>query len=694
LPVEHVNAAGDDVVLDVEVTSNRADCLSHVGVARELAALLDREFKDVQISVRGSAEDVTNVTSVRIDAPQLCPHYTARVIRNVKVGPSPDWMVRRLEAVGLRSINNVVDVTNYVMFELGQPLHAFDFDSLAGRRIVVREAMLGESLTSIDGHARRLSGGMLVIADAKQPVALAGVMGGLETEVSDRTVNVLLESARFDPLSVRRTARALAMKSDSSYRFERGIDPTLPERASRRAAQLILETAGGELLAGVAEAGAVNFTPRHVSLRLERMKRLLGTEIPANEAVDALRRLAFNPQLSDPRAASTSAREPGGSAAGTVAAPGGTAGTFERHDRGGALKPAAEPLGSLTRESDGAIITVTVPSWRQDVSIEADLIEEVARVVGYERIPVRETISIVLTPPEPEAKVMDLVRSELVAAGYFEAFTFTFVSDALAGDFLPREYATLPRADAAVRKADARLRPSLLPGLLEAVRRNEANGVLGARLFETGATFGVDAAGKVNETRKLALAGGEDLRAVRGAVESLLGKLNAARAVKVVPDQRAGFAPGACGRIEWAGQTIGYLGRIDPKVADKLSLRAVPAAAELELAPLIGGTQHVPQQRPIPRFPAVRRDLSFVVPDATRYQALDELTRGLNLPDLEDVEYVTTYRGKPLEKGTKSITITLVFRSPTTTLTSEQVEASVQRVVDAAKQWLNATLRS
>src|SRR6185312_3358579 len=256
LPVEVIERHGNDTVIEVEVTSNRGDCLSHIGIARELSALQNRELRDVKAGAKESSAAATNATAVRIDALNLCPHYTARIIRNVKIGPSPAWLACRLEAVGLRPINNVVDVTNYVMFELGQPLHAFDFDKLEGRRIVVRTAKRGEKLISIDGRERELQPEMLVIADAARPIALAGVMGGRDSEVSDSTVNVLLESARFDPLSVRKTARHLAMKSDSSYRFERGIDPLLPEKASLRAAQLILQIAGGELLKGDVVAGA------------------------------------------------------------------------------------------------------------------------------------------------------------------------------------------------------------------------------------------------------------------------------------------------------------------------------------------------------------------------------------------------------------------------------------------------------
>jgi phenylalanyl-tRNA synthetase beta chain len=472
---------------------------------------------------------------------------------------------------------------------------------------------------------------MLVIADADRAVALAGVMGGRDSEVSDATVNVLLESARFDPLSIRTTARRLAMKSDSSYRFERGIDPTLPLRASLRAAQLILETAGGELLSGVAQAGAEAPTGKTLSLRMDRLTRLLGTDVAAATAVEALARLQLKPVLKD------------------------------------------------------QTIEVTVPSWRADLNIEVDLIEEVARVVGYDKIPVRDEISIRLTPPQPQQKTLEIIRSALVGGGYFEAITFAFVSDSLADDFKPRDV-NLPRTDAMVRKADGRLRPSLVPGLLEAVRRNETGGVSGARLFEIGSTFALDKSGKVDERRRLGIVGTSDLREIRGIVELLLNRLDASRDVKVLPAEQPGFAANVSGRIEWGGTVVGYLGKIDRSISDKLDLRSIPAAAELELAPLLQGAQHVPQLRPLPKFPAVRRDLSLVVNEDVRFDAIRDLVEQTHPQNLEDVEYVGVYRGKPLEKGTKSQTISLVFRSATETLTSEAVDASVKKVIDAAQQ--------
>jgi phenylalanyl-tRNA synthetase beta chain len=457
-------------------------------------------------------------------------------------------------------------------------------------------------------------------------------MGGRDSEVSAGTTDVLIESARFDPLSVRKTSRALDLRSDSSYRFERGIDPLLPERAGLRAAQLILETAGGELLSGFVEAGATGHRPKVLALRLARLKQILGVEFPPDVVVDALNRLRLQPVL--------------------------------RNDH----------------------VECTIPSYRLDLNIEVDLVEEVARVVGYDKVPVRDAISIRVTPPDPAADAMETVRQTLIGGGFFEAITFTFASDLLAEDFTPagaHAAAPLLRAQHTVRKADAHLRPSILPGLLESVRHNETAAGIEPRLFEIGSTFWRDAAGNPVERRRLAIVGGNDLREVRGAVESLLRRLDAGRAVAVVPDPRAGFAAAASGRVEWGGVPIGHLGRIDRTVAGKLSLREIPAAAELDLEPLLAGMQHVPQLRPLPKFPAVRRDLSLVVPEPTRYEKIESLIRGVQPRDMEDLQYVTTYRGKPLEKGSKSVTVTLVFRSPTETLTGEQVDASVQRVMEA-----------
>jgi phenylalanyl-tRNA synthetase beta chain len=645
LPVESIETVAGETVLDVEVTSNRPDCLSYLGIAHELAAMLDRPYRDVE--AKEAAFTITQAlpVTVTIAAPQLCPHYTARVIENVAIRPSPTWLSHRLEAMGLRPINNVVDVTNYVLFEMGQPLHAFDFTAMHGKKIIVRLAKEGETLVTLDGRERKLEPHMLTIADADRPLALAGVMGGRDSEVTDATHGILLESARFQPLSIRKTSRQLAMRSDSSYRFERGIDPTLPLRASRRAVELILQTAGGTVVGDLVEAGASGYSPKTLHLRIGTLIRVLGIQFPFPEIMSALSRLRLQPKQES-----------------------------NRMDR----------------------ITVTVPSDRLDLNEEIDLVEEVARMIGYDKIPERKTIRIRLTPRDPKEAALSEVRSVLAAAGYYESLTMSFVSDSLAGDFAPLEpkwNGKLLRADPSVRKADATLRPSILPGLLESVRRNHSNGTPLAKLFEIGSTFWETPDGKSQEERTVALVGSPDLREVRGAVEALLHRLDPTSSVRVIPAEHRAFAAGAAGRIEWNGKPIGVLGTIESAVADKLSLRQPPAAAELRLAGLLAGAVAVPTQSPLPRFPAVRRDLSLIVAEIVRYAQIDSLARALNLAHLEDVEYVTTYRGKPLERRTKSVTITLIFRSPTETLTSEQVESAVAVLSQSAQSQLGATLR-
>jgi phenylalanyl-tRNA synthetase beta chain len=633
LPVEHITAVGPDTVLDVEVTSNRSDCLSVYGVAAELAALLDRPLESLPtLPGPGGASEF----AVTIQATDVCPHYTARLVRGVKVGPSPEWMRRRLEAIGCRSINNVVDVTNYVLFELGQPLHAFDAAKLSGRTIYVRRAMADEAFISLDGHARKLDAGMLVIADAARPVALAGVMGGLDTEVSAATTDVLLESARFEPLSIRSTARKLSMRSDSSYRYERGLDPTLVDRAGRRAVELLQQLASAAPEPGIAVAGAASESPRSLFMRLSRATRLLGYELSANDVVKAFRRQGMNPRLS------------------------------------------------------GDLLTVDPPSRRLDLRIEEDLIEEAARVIGYDRIPTRDAIEIRLQPINTTRVATTLLRTTLAGAGFFEAVTFSFASDAIAAAFLPAG-ATLQEAEPIARKADAKLRPSVLPGLLESLARNEAAGNGNVKLFEIGAAFQIiDNA--MTETQRVAGVGPDDYRAIRGTVETLLNRLDPKRDVTVEPADAHGFAPGAAGRVLWDGEPVGHIGRVDRAVAARLGMRYLPVAFELLLQPLLAGYAAVPQLVPLPKFPAVSRDLSLIVPDATPYAAIESSLRSAAGESLESIRYVTTYRGKPIEAGKKSVTVALSFRSPTNTLTTEAVDADVAKLTAAAKEKLGAIL--
>ena len=410
-----------DVAIDLEVTSNRPDCLGHIGVAREAAVLFEQPLTIPSAAVVESNDPATAAASISIECADLCPEYHGRVIRGVRIGPSPVWLKDRLEAVGMDSVNNVVDVTNFVMLECGQPLHAFDLDRLDGRRIVVRRATKGETITAIDQRQYALTEEMCIIADAKRPVAVAGVMGGFETEISNSTVNVLIESAAFASMSVRGTARGLKLHSPSSYRFERKVDRSGLDWASRRCCELIMNVAGGTLLAGSIVSG-VRQTEQPVAIRLRfsQVSRLLGIEIRPETCVGILGRLG---------------------------------------------------LTCVDRDTAGA--NFESPSWRPDLLRECDLIEEVARIHGYDQIPINATLPVVPTSRTLRERVLDATRSQLVASGLSESLTLSFVSEQQKQLFRPLGEIAPVAVSHSSRSYENQLRQSLIPSLLQCRRQNE-----------------------------------------------------------------------------------------------------------------------------------------------------------------------------------------------------------------------------
>ncbi len=640
-------AAGGDEVFEVEVTSNRPDCLSHLGVAREVAAATGLGLVPpvCDLPAEGS-EAVEATTSVALEAPQVCPVYTARVIRGVKVGPSPAWLVQALEAIGLRSVNNVVDVTNYVLFEMGQPLHAFDLGKLAGRRIVVREAREGEPFVAIDSTKHALKPGMLVIADAQAPQAVAGVMGGLASEVGPATTDILLESAIFAPLSIRRTSRALKLKSDSSYRFERGIDPCGVEQASRRAARLIVELAGGTIARGVIRAGEREPDLATITLRPERCRAILGTEVATAEMVPLLDRLGLAPRLN----------------------------------------------------AAGDLITCTAPSHRLDLKKEIDLIEEVGRLAGYDRLPVGRRIAVVARAMQGDIAAGRRLRQVLSGHGYYETVTFSFVQPRQGEPFL-NAGATAVRIDDERRKKEPMLRPSVLPSLLVCRKANQDVGNAGVRLFETAATWQRQG-GAIVEKRRLGLVADVEeaqakdpspaLRELRGVVAELIGQLRAG-AVTFVPVQVPYLVGAAEVRLD--GQMLGVCGGLTADTAKLFELSGMVAVAELEYDPLVAAYPPQRQTHALPRFPAIERDLSVVVEEAVPWARLEAAVRSAGPQLLEETRFVTTYRGKPIPKGKKSVTLRLVFRDPQATLRHEQVDPQVAAVVGALQEATGAELR-
>lgn len=642
-----------DVMLDVEVTSNRSDALSHLGLARELAAATGRTLQPPPsaVPVEAGERPVDQLTRVANEAEDLCPVYTARVVTGVTIGPSPGWLVDRLEAAGLRPINNVVDVTNFVLLELGQPLHAFDLATLAERRIVVRRARGGERFVAIDSSRHTLDDAMLVIADAERPVALAGVMGGLETEVGETTTDILLESARFDPLSVRRTSRATKLASDSSFRFERGVDPRGVELASRRAAELIVELAGGALAPGVIRAGEPEPEPRQVTMRPERCRALLGVDVSDEQQLDHLEALGLAP------------------------------------------KRVADRL------------TCTIPTYRLDLEREVDLIEEVARMHGFDHVPMRDRITLEVRPVQPTIAARRELGRVLTAHGYHEAVTFSFLAPDAAQRFVPPGREPVALADAG-RRAEPTLRPALLPSLLSCRKTNQDHGNENVRLFETAATWTrAGEAGEPREQTRLALlcdaARPDDqhaARALRGAIEALiehLGGPSARRQLRIEPIDEATQAPhfAAAATVALGDQTLGTLGAIAQATADAFDLKVAVFGAELALDPLIALYPPARRVAAQPRFPAIERDLSVVVDDAARWRDIERAVHDAGPALLEAVRFLDTYRGKPIAKGRKSVSFRMVFRDPDKTLRHEEVDPQVEAVIAALRDAVGAELR-
>ena len=636
-------AGTDDTCLDVEITSNRPDCLAHTGLAREAAAASGRALIQPSDDLpETDNQPASELTAVSLEAPELCPVYTARVIRGVQVGPSPQWLADRLEAIGLRPINNVVDVTNYVLFELGQPLHAFDLAALDEQRIRVRPAANNEPFEAIDGSRHALSENMLVIADATRPVAIAGVMGGANTEVGDATTDILLESAIFEPLSVRRTSRALKLASDSSFRFERGVDPLGVEQASRRAAALIAQIAGGSVADGVIREGAPEPGSRDVSLRPKRTRSLLGIDIDDATQQSLLDRLGLGPQNED------------------------------------------------------NTIRCAVPPRRLDLQREVDLIEEVARLHGLDQLDVQEKIHIVARPPQAPVQARQALDRTLAAHGYHETITFSFVDPGRGQAFLP------PGDDAVTveqqRAGESMLRPALLPSLLTCRKANQDLGNRDVQLYEAAASW-TKRDGQIREHNRLALLcdaerASDALRELRGTLEELVERLggeSSKRGLSVEPASDDRFQTAA--EVTLNDNALGRFGLLSEKLQNLFDLQTPVVAAELELSPLIELYPPTREVGELPRFPGIERDLSVIVDETVTWQRLEQTVRGTDPALLEALTFLDTYRGKPIPKGQKSVSFRMRFRDPEATLRHEQVDPQVSAVIDALKQNAGAELR-
>jgi phenylalanyl-tRNA synthetase beta chain len=648
-----------ETVFDLEITWNRPDCLSIIGIAREFAALLRRPVRLPDVAFAETGEPVGRLAAVRVDDPVNCPRYTARVLHGIQDGPSPAWLARRLENCGVRPISLIVDVTNYVMLECGQPLHAFDYTKLADHTIIVRRATSGEAMTTLDGIARTLDGETLVIADPAKAVAVAGVMGGAGSEIAPgSTDTVLLESALFAPPSVKRTATRLGLRTESSHRYERGVDVDLADWASRRAASLLVQYGGAVAARGVIDVDHRPAAPAGVALRFRRAREIIGVALPDADMVAILTSLGFG----------------------------------------------------VVRQ-DGEVAVFRVPSWRLDIELEADLIEEVARVHGLAAIPdvPPQTVAV---PDADDAfvRARELCRRTLQGFGFTEAMHYSFLAASELDGFDRRQAAWRVVLPNPVSADYAVLRDSLLPQLTATLGRNASRQVDVPALFEMGRVFYRDGRATPCEEGRLAVgfcgplgrAPLERRRPVtneeaalwlKGVVESLATTLHAGE-ITLRPSEHPAMEPGWATEILLNGAAVGQLGLVSAALRHHWRLTTPMAVAELRLEPLLAGMGRLAPLRAVPAFPAVRRDVAFVAPRTIRHADVLATVRAAAPAELTRVELFDIFQGKEIGAERRSMAYALEFQSPSRTLTDEEVNDAFSRIIAALQRELHVEVRA
>jgi phenylalanyl-tRNA synthetase beta chain len=666
LAVEVVHEAVDDFVLEIDLTSNRPDCLSHLGVAREVVAALGGHVllpEGAPLNVEGQA---ASYTAIEIRDADLCPRYAGRVVRGVTIKPSPDWLVKRLEAIGQRPINNVADITNFVLHEQGQPLHAFDLSKLTENRIVVRRAHAGEKIKTLDGVERELDGETLVIADAVRAVAVAGVMGGEESEISGATQDVLIESAYFNAASVRRTSRVLGLHTEASHRFERGVDHEGVLRALARCVALISELAGGLATEDSIDVYTKRLEPAVVSLRPERVKALTGLDVAADESKRILLSLGFVEKSAD--------------------------------------------------DSQTAM-TFVAPTWRVDIEREEDLVEEVARHTGYEKIATKLPASSIAGEYQPSERKRRALRGAMTASGFDEAISFSFIDAAHDDRFelLPsfvgsaegeNRFVTLSNP---IIEGSTRMRPTLLSGMLDAVRHNFNHGTRDVRLFETGRVFAANsergqlpleresfalvATGMATEEGRAGAARELDFYDLKGALEMVVDAMNL-KPLRFEAAQVKHLRVGQAARISIDGKNaIGSIGRLDEAVAALYKFRQPVYVAEVDLSALLEAEEMPVLYSPLARYPSVVRDISLLVGRRVTLTEMLDTVAGQRLENCRDAKLVDVYEGASLPEGKRSMTLRMEYRSDERTLRDEEVDEMHALLVQALEERFGAQQR-
>ncbi len=636
-----------DYILDISVTPNRPDCLSHIGVAREVGAIIGKPIQKPEVQLSEMDQPAADYIKIRIDTPEGCPRYAARVIRNIRVGESPAWLVQRLEAVGMRSINNVVDVTNYVMMETGHPLHAFDYDLIRGGQIIVRESVEGEKFTTLDDKEHTLKAGTVLICDAERPVAIGGIMGGLNSEVNQNTVNILLESAYFKPESIQRSARYLDIHSEASQRFERGADPNGVLYALDRAAQLIAELAGGEVLKGAVDEYPRKIEPKRIPLKTEQINRLLGTNLSAKEMSEILERIEL-------------------------------------------------------RVEDGEVV---VPTFRPDLERVADLAEEVARLYGLDNIPAKEQTVIQYRIPRNELDFFaDRLREILTGMGIQEVITNSMINREVWEKLTGKPI--YPILNPISRDMDG-MRNSLLPSLAQVIQHNRNRQIKDLRIFEINRTFhpGSSLNEQPKEVLRLAIAitgkrdgnvwysthQDVDVYDIKGIMEALLDKISLDNYRFIYYSDSVLESPAL--QIVAGNEELGMLGELNHEIASFYEIDDSVFVAELNVSNLLENRRTDKKYQPIPRFPYIDRDLALVVDQELEAGKLIELIRQKGGKLLSRVEIFDIYRGKQIPPDKKSVALRLIFQSPERTLKEEEVNRTMTKIIKAVEATFQAKLR-
>ncbi|PKL42918.1 MAG: phenylalanine--tRNA ligase subunit beta [Candidatus Riflebacteria bacterium HGW-Riflebacteria-1] len=639
----------DEVIFDISITPNRGDALSHLGIARELSAIFNLPLHRDPLSNEDGEDSIENHINVEIEDTSHCPRYGARVVHNIKVGPSPEWLKDRLEKAGLRSINNVVDVTNYIMLDIGHPMHAFDLSKVEGNKIVVRNARKDEKIMTLDNIEHGLDSSMLVIADANKPLALAGVMGGLNSSVSENTCSVLLEAAFFNPTTIRKTAKRLGMMSDSSYRFERGTNIDNVPIALNQAARLLKEIAGGKPVKGLADCYPKPEILRQIRVRTKRANRVIGINLTPAQIETFLLRL------------------------------------------------------KLDTRRDGEDLIVSVPPYRHDLELEVDIIEEIARMYGYNNIPeTLPAITSVLQLPTALQKICTRLRDHMVSCGFNEIMTYSFIPENVSDSFREKKPMMLKNP---LSEDLSAMRTSLKWGMYDALRRNILNDEFNLKLFEIGRVFHPSAGGLSEEHTRLCLGfsgsqnprdwrrNGEnfDLYVIKGVVENIAKLLR----VKVK------FTTGSCSLFHPAMQMelivgknhLGEIGQLHPEFIDNKKMPKCIYLVEIDLGKAAEASEGASRMQPIPDLPAIRRDLALVAPESIGNREINKILTAEGKALLEDCYLFDVYQGKGIEPGYRSLAYSLTFRDLRKTLTDEEIQPLIDKMIGRLDRELSVKLR-